>query len=129
MNLYAQELIDHYKNSKNKRRLENAQIETEEFNPSCGDKVKFYAYVSDNKFKEITFEGFGCVISQATASILSDYFLNKPISDVLGCSPDKVMELIHLNLGLTRLKCATLPLEALQKGVGAFLKGTLQNAK
>lgn len=129
MNLYAQELIDHYKNSKNKRRLENARIETEEFNPSCGDKVKFYANVADCIFTEITFEGFGCVISQATASILTEYFLNKPITDVLEFSPDKVMELIHLQLGPTRLKCATLPLEALQKGVSTFLKGTHQDVK
>lgn len=123
MNLYAQELVDHFKNPRNKGFIDNATIITDEFNPSCGDKVKFYILVQDDKAIKFMFEGFGCVISQATASMLTENLLNKSLKEILDLDSTYVTNLINLDLGPTRLKCATISLDAIQKGIDYFLKG------
>lgn len=120
MNFYAQELVDHYKNPKNLGELKDPDFKTEEYNPSCGDKVQFFVCLHDDRISAISFLGFGCVISQATASMLSEYVKNIPIDEILALDAAAITNLIKLELGPTRLRCALLPLYALQKGIRAY---------
>lgn len=121
MNLYGRELIDYYKNPRNRGELEPADIKTEEYNPSCGDKVQFFIRLADNKIQEITFMGIGCVISQATASMLTELAKGKSLQELLHLTAQDILTMIQLNLGPTRLRCALLSLYALQKGIKIYL--------
>lgn len=120
MNFYAQELIDYYKNPKNKGALEHPTCTTEEYNPSCGDKVQFFIDIHNNRVQRMTFLGVGCVISQATASMLTEFVGGKDISTLLALQAKDITELIKIELGPTRLRCALLSLYALQKGLRAY---------
>ncbi len=69
--LYQQVILDHNKNPRNFRKLENANHFAEGYNPLCGDKLNVYVDVEDGKIKDISFQGSGCAISKASASLMS----------------------------------------------------------
>ena len=120
--LYQEHILDHYKNPRHKGSLQDAHFTTALYNPSCGDSILFQGIVQDGKLVDIAFEGSGCVISLATASLLSELVLHKPLHEIINFTADTVQHLIQISLGPQRLKCALLPLEALQKGIRDYLK-------
>lgn len=122
MNLYRERLMDHYRHPRNKGRLENPDFTSGQFNPSCGDSITLDARVQDGTIKEISFEGKGCVISQATASLLTELAKGKTLVELLHLDETAMLELVGMQLGPTRLKCALLPLEALQEGIKNYQK-------
>lgn len=111
--LYQQELLDHYRHPRNYGILPDAQITTETFNPSCGDQISLQVTVEEGCLKAIRFQGKGCVISQAAASLLTELILGKPLETLEALNKDAMLELIGISLGPTRLRCALLSLEAL----------------
>lgn len=115
--LYQEELMEHFKNPKNKGRLDNPDITSGEYNPSCGDKVCVDCKICDGVIKDIGFVGSGCVISQASASMITELCKGKTIEEVLELGKDDVLELLGIELGPNRLRCALLTLQALQSGL------------
>ncbi|MGE0010546.1 MAG: iron-sulfur cluster assembly scaffold protein [Candidatus Babeliales bacterium] len=115
--VYQAQLLDHYRNPRNKGLVSDPDFLTDELNPSCGDRVTLSGKIADGKIVQLGFEGSGCVISQAAASLLYEYALNKSCADLLALNADAMQKLIGVELGPVRLKCALLPLEALQKGI------------
>ena len=75
--LYQEVIIDHSKNPRNFRVLEQANHTAEGFNPLCGDRLKLYLLVEGNQIKEITFQGSGCAISKASASMMTSAIKGK----------------------------------------------------
>src|ERR1051325_4699742 len=69
--LYQQVILDHNKKPRNFRRLETANHSAEGFNPLCGDQLTVYLDLEDDAVREITFEGSGCAISKAAASMMT----------------------------------------------------------
>src|SRR5439155_15051515 len=69
--LYQQVILDHNKKPRNFRRLETANHSAEGFNPLCGDQLTVYLNLPDDAVKEISFEGSGCAISKAAASMMT----------------------------------------------------------
>lgn len=124
MNLYQEKLMDHYRFSCNKGRLAAPDFTSEEHNPSCGDSVSFQGKIVDGRLNEVVFEGKGCVISQATASMLSQDCKGKAVADIVALDASYIKSLIGIELGLTRFKCALLPLQALQQGIVSYLKNS-----
>lgn len=121
MNFYKEKLLDHYKHPRYSGTLKNPDIESEIFNPSCGDQISFQAIVDNGFIKDIAFQGSGCIISQGTASILSEFSVGKTIKEILKLSKDDIIELIGIDLGPTRMRCALLPLEALRQGIERYI--------
>ncbi len=117
MNMYKELLLDHYKMPRNRGTIPAATFSSGEYNPSCGDSVCFSGIVLDNTVTELKFSGQGCVISQAVASILSEHCCSKTVAEIMLLTKDDIMNMIGMELGPMRLKCALLPLEALQKGL------------
>lgn len=122
MELYKQELLDHYRFARHKGKLIRPDVSSGQHNPSCGDHVCFEAKIADGTIVEIAFDGDGCVISQATASMLAEFVLGKSIEFVQSLQSTDVQMLIKMDLGPTRLKCALLSLHALQSGIKMFLQ-------
>ncbi len=116
--MFFQELIlDHFKYPRHKKILENPTFSSGQSNPSCGDKIAFEGIVKDGIITDIGFSGSGCVISQASASMLAEKCLGKPVSEVLTLSKDDITGMLNTALGPNRLKCALLSLQALKAGL------------
>lgn len=113
--LYQEELLDHYRHPRNSGVLENAQYTTHMFNPSCGDQVSMQALMRDGSLEAIRFQGQGCVISQAAASLLTEVCIGKSLTALEALTKDDMLALVKISLGPTRLRCALLSLDALQE--------------
>ena len=116
-NLYQEILMDHYRHPRNRGHLANPDFTSQSHNPSCGDSVQFDGIVNDGRLSQLAFEGKGCVISQAMASILTEKLVGKLISEIDALDKDYVVGILGMQLGPTRLKCALLPLQAIQEGI------------
>lgn len=117
---YHDIIRDNYHNPHNKGTLSQPHIIAPLKNPSCGDMVIFTAYVANESLIDIRFEAVGCVISQATASLLSQHVKQQSFEYIAGLSSTDIQTLIGMPLGPTRLRCALLALEALQKGIKEY---------
>lgn len=119
MDLYHQQILDLYKNPLNKGVLDNPTWSRHEINPTCGDEVTVYCEVADGKVVRMMHQGHGCAISQASASLLTDEAPGKTSEELAAITPTQVVEMLGIELGPTRLKCALLPLQAITRGVAA----------
>jgi nitrogen fixation protein NifU and related proteins len=128
--LYQETILDHNKRPRNFKKLEDANRTADGYNPLCGDKVKVYLRVEDGKVKDLSFEGSGCAISKASASVMTESLKGKTVEEVdaifkrfrdlvMGKSgeSDDLGKLVVFS-GVcefpTRVKCATLAWHALQ---------------
>ena len=75
--LYQQVILDHNKSPRNFKKLENANYTAEGYNPLCGDKINLYLVVEDDVVKDVGFQGSGCAISKASASLMSSIVKGK----------------------------------------------------
>ena len=113
--IYREIILDHYRNPRNKGRLPNPDVSIHDSNPLCGDEIDMHLKVEEDKIKDIKFEGRGCAISQASASMLTEMVLNKPLKHVKDLVKEDILENIGLtNLGPARIKCALLSLKVLK---------------
>ena len=81
--LYQEIILDHGKNPRNLRKTENFNKDAKGHNPLCGDKVHIFLKLNDNKkLEDISFEGQGCAISMASASIMTDLLKGKEEKEV-----------------------------------------------
>jgi len=118
--MYQEELMEHYKYPQNKGLLDTPDFTSNQVNPSCGDVMRIDGMISNQKLEKVLFQGKGCVISQATASMLTEHCIGKTIDDVMQLNHKDVLNLIGIELGPVRLKCAILSLEALKKGISSY---------
>jgi nitrogen fixation protein NifU and related proteins len=128
LNFYQEILMDHYRNPRNHGILAAHDFYAEQRNSSCGDEVVFTGRITDNCLHDVGFEGKGCVISQATASLLSEYVKNKSLDAILALDKDDLIAMIGMPLGPVRLLCALLSLTALQSGIRDYQKSAMGNA-
>ena len=131
--LYQEVILDHHKHPRNFGRLANANRRAEGFNPLCGDRVTVYALVDGSDLKDLSFEGSGCAICMASASVMTDALVGKSMDEadrlfvefhdlVTGESaqtPDldalgKLAVFMGVREFPVRVKCATLPWHALR---------------
>jgi nitrogen fixation protein NifU and related proteins len=116
--IYREIILDHYRNPRNKGSLPNADISIHDSNPLCGDEIDIHLKVEEDMIKDIKFEGRGCAISQASASMLTEQVLNKPLNTIKDIAKEDILENIGLmNLGPARIKCALLSLKVLKLGM------------
>ena len=124
--LYQEELMDHFKNPRNYGRLDNPDFSAEDNNPSCGDRICIDGKLLKGYLVKINFVGKGCVLSQATASMLMELLTNKSIDYILSLTAKDVLNIVGLELGPVRIKCAMLPLLVLKAGINSITnKGIL----
>jgi nitrogen fixation protein NifU and related proteins len=116
--IYREIILDHYRNPRNKGRISDADVSFHDSNPLCGDEIDIHLKVEDNIVKDIKFEGRGCAISQASASMLTEMVMNKPLTSIKELNKNDILENIGLlNLGPARIKCALLSLKVLKMGM------------
>ncbi len=113
--IYQEIILEYYKNPHNFGTIKNPSKKTVSYNPSCGDRIEMDVLFAKNMVTDIKFRGSGCAISQASASLLTDYVKNKSKDDLKKLDKDFMMKLLGIDLGPNRVKCAVLSLEALHK--------------
>ncbi len=123
--LYREVIIEHYKNPAYRGELNPHDITFEDENPLCGDHIRVDLRVGeDGCIKECAFSGHGCAISQASADLLMENILGKTLDDVKGMSKEDILDLLGIELGPVRLKCALLSLKVLKAGVYGVAQAT-----
>jgi nitrogen fixation NifU-like protein len=116
--IYREIILDHYRNPRNKGKLPEADISTHDSNPLCGDEIDIHMKIRGDRIMDIKFEGRGCAISQASASMLTEMVINKPLASVKDIAKTDILENIGLtNLGPARIKCALLALKVMKLGM------------
>ncbi len=116
--LIIENLLDHYENPRNYGPLEDVDVVLEGGNPGCGDVVTLYLKVSDNHTVEnVSFEGEGCTISQAAASIVTEMVVGKPLADIEAMDYNDLLDVLGREVVMTRVRCATLALGTLKRAV------------
>lgn len=116
--LYREVIIEHYKNPSYRGKLDPHDISFADDNPLCGDHIQIDLRVdADGKVADARFDGHGCAISQASADLLIESIIGKPIEEVKQLGKQDILDLLGIDLGPVRLKCALLSLKVLKAGV------------
>ncbi len=122
--LYREIIIERYKSPQYRGELNPHDITFEDENPLCGDHIRIDLRVDDQgKVSEAAFSGHGCAISQASADLLLESVIGKSIDEVKQLSRQDVLDLLGIELGPVRLKCALLSLKVLKAGAYGMGQG------
>jgi nitrogen fixation NifU-like protein len=115
--LYRELIIDRYKNPQFRGELNPNDITFEDDNPFCGDHIRVDVRVDDDDIvTEAAYSGEGCSISQASADLLIENIHGKTLEEVKALTKEDVLDLLGIELGPVRLKCALLSLKVLKAG-------------
>lgn len=138
MDIYRELILDHYKNPHNFGELEHPDAKVSEDNVSCGDKITMDITVKHHgqgsslsaySIDQVKFSGVGCAISQASASLLTDYVTGMSLESVMALKTEDIYSLLGTPLTPARTKCGTLALEVLHKAVLLYIHTTLAGKK
>ncbi len=120
--IYQERVLDHYNHPRHTQALEQVDMSSGVFNPSCGDSVHIEGTVTNGVLTHARFSAKGCVISCAAASMLLEHAINTTIAQIEALTPSMMQKMVSIPLGPTRLRCALLPLEALQNALRDYQK-------
>jgi len=115
--LYREIIIDHYKNPSYRGHLDPNDFRFEDDNPLCGDHIEITLRTDGEKIIDGRFDGKGCAISQASADLLIEFIIGKNIEDARKLTKGDILDLLGIELGPVRLKCALLSLKVLKGGL------------
>jgi nitrogen fixation NifU-like protein len=123
MSLYQDNILFHARQPRNRGYLEEPRKWGRATNASCGDALELTVRLSpEGVIEACMFEGVGCALSQASASMMTEAVRGKTAGQVLAMGEGDVVEWLGTNPGTLRVACAVLPLKALQQGVGVWIK-------
>ena len=123
--IYKDIILDYYRNPRNFGDLPDPDVRAKDSNPLCGDIIEMQLKVKDGKVDDIRFKGKGCAISQASASMLTEIVKGKTLDEIKAIGKPDVLELLGIDPGPTRIKCALLGLKVLKLGVYGYLGQTI----
>jgi len=115
MSEYREIIIDHYKNPRNQGEIIDADKVIDETNSSCGDLIKIFVKLLNGKIMDIKWQGVGCAISTAGASMLSEKVVGMNKSDLESFGESGVVKMLGGEINAGRMKCATLAYRGLLK--------------
>ncbi len=116
--LYREQIIERFKNPHHRGELDPHDYSFEDDNPLCGDRIRIDLRVNaDDIVTEAAFSGRGCSISQASADLVVEFIIGQSVSYVRALTKEHVLDLLGIELGPVRLKCALLSLKVAKASV------------
>lgn len=116
--LYRELIIERNRSPHYRGELDPNDYSFQDENPLCGDNIRIDVRTDENGvITEAAFSGHGCAISQASTDLLIEFVIGKSVEDVKKLTKDDVLDLLGIQLGPVRLKCALLPLKVIKAGV------------
>ena len=126
--IYQENILDHYKSPRNFGKIENPSVHHYEYNPLCGDEIEIFLIIDKNKkIADVKFQGHGCAISQASASMLTGHVKGKGIEELKNLTKENILNMLGIPISPVRLKCALLSLDTLKNGILIFEKYVKKN--
>jgi nitrogen fixation NifU-like protein len=121
--MYRERILDHYKNPRNYGEIEDADFSHHGENPMCGDEIRMDVKLDDDgeTIAGVSFEGDGCAISQASASILTGELRGMTLDELREMDRDDVMDMLGVDISPMRVKCAVLAEKVAQDGAEIYL--------
>lgn len=111
-------ILDHFQQPRNYGELENPDVDVERLNPGCGDRVRMQARVrADGVLEEVRFVGNGCVISMASASMLTTMAEGAVLADFVRLPEETMIDALRTSISPRRFDCALLAFRALRNGL------------
>ncbi len=126
--MYTEKVMDHFQNPRNVGEIDNASGVGEVGNPTCGDIMKLYILVEDERIVDIKFKTFGCGAAIATSSMVTELVKGKPIDEALGVSNKMVAEALD-GLPPVKMHCSVLAEEALHAAINDYYRKSGQEDK
>lgn len=117
--LYRENILEHYKRPHNwsppEPELDRVDLEFHDMNPLCGDELTVKLAIGEGeRIEGVRFEGHGCAISQAAASMVSDEIKGRTVSDVMALDRSFILDLLGIEISAQRMKCALLSLKVIK---------------
>ncbi len=126
MDLYAENILDHYRDPRHKEVMKDASVTHEEANHVCGDEVTVQLKIEDDRITSIAWQGVGCAISQAGISILCEEVEGMTLEEAEGLKKQDIYDLLGVPIGPRRFKCALICLHALKNVIHLHCNEELQ---
>ncbi len=117
MDLYAENILDHYRHPRQQGALPSPTVTHEERNISCGDELSIHLILDDDHIRDVAWTGTGCAISQAGMSMLAEGLIGKATTEIGAMTPKTMFDLLGVPIGARRLKCALLSLHVLKNAL------------
>lgn len=121
--LYQEEILEHWRHSPHRGALAAPDRVGEGLNPLCGDQVRIELAVADDRVLAVRFQGEGCVISQAAASILAELVEGRPLAEAGALPSQALLAALGVPLSPARTKCALLSWAVLRQALGGAPTG------
>lgn len=121
-NLYRDDIMEIYKNPMNRGHIDTPSVQVTQTNPFCGDKLTLFLKIVNGVVVDAKFEGEACAVSIISSSFLTENIIGKPVDVAKTLTKTQLLDMIGLNLTTSRVKCATLILEALQEALKTYEK-------
>ena len=120
--MYRQQILDHYKNPRNYGEIEEATFSHVGENPMCGDTIEMDVVLDDDEetIQAVAFQGDGCAISQASASMLSERLEGMTIAELEELDRDDIIDMLGVDISPMRVKCAVLAEKVAQDGAEIY---------
>ncbi len=119
--MYTDKVIDHFQNPRNQGSMKNPSSMSEVGNPACGDVMKIYLNIKDNRIDDIKFETFGCAAAIAVTSIMTELVKGKALDEAKKLTKDDVVKALG-GLPNQKIHCSMLGIDALLKAIEQFEK-------
>ncbi len=119
-NLYREQLMEYYKDPQHRGTLSNPDVSVYEKNPFCGDEITLQLNITDGVIEEAKFSGSACAVSIAASEIVTEEITGMPIEDAANITKEDILDMLGVELTTSRVKCATLVLEALKKAIDYY---------
>lgn len=117
MDYYREYILDHYRNPRNYGTLEQPDAHADDANPLCGDTLAIDLKIEGERVSEVRFQGRGCAISQASASMLSEMIEGHTLEEVIHLGKEDVLDALGISISPARTKCAFLSLRVLHRSL------------
>ena len=117
MDIYAENILDHFRHPRNFEPLLESSIDHEEWNHSCGDSLHIWLKLEGGKIGKVGWTGTGCAVSQASMSLLSEELEGMKEEDVLKLMKEDVYTMLGVPIGPRRFKCALMSLHTVKNAI------------